>query len=132
MNKGHLDGTFERIIVPEAWTAGEHPNPIWGVKPQDRLDTYLLYMLTWGLPLNLFVLFCAFVAIEIVAQRGLYLVLFSGMMGFFVLGITGIILGIVAGSVMALILLKFWPNNPIVEYWRSLWTEPVQKPERIS
>jgi len=131
-NSGHLDGTFERIIVPEGWTSGEHPSPVWGLKPQDRLDTYLIYMLTWGLPLNLFVIFCAMVAIEIVAQRGLYLVLFSGMVGFFALEIVGIILGFVAGSVLALVLLKLWPNNPIVVFWRSLWTDSVQKPERVS
>ena len=86
-------------------------------------------MLMWGLLLNLFVLFSLTLAIEIVGQRGLYLVLFGGVVGFMASEILGVFVGMVAGSIVALIFLKLWPDNPILAFWRSLWNEKVPSSE---
>lgn len=129
MGRGHTNGTFSILYFAEGYTAGEHAAPIFGLGEKDRRDVYLMNMLMWGLSLNLFVLFSLTLAIEIVGQRGLYLVLFGGVVGFMASEILGVFVGMVAGSIVALIFLKLWPNNPILVFWRSLWNEKVPSSE---
>jgi len=123
VGRGHTNGTFSVLYFPEGYTAGEHAAPIFGLGEKDRRDAYLINMLTWGLSLNLFVLFSLTLAIEIVGQRGLYLVVFGGVIGFMISEILGVFVGMVVGSLTALVLLKLWPSNPILIFWRSLWNE---------
>lgn len=125
MGRGHTNGTFSILYFPEGYTAGERAAPIFGLGEKDRRDVYLMNMLMWGLSLNLFVLFSLTLTIEIVGQRGIYLVLFGGAVGFMTSEILGVLIGTIAGSVVALVFLRLWPDNPILLFWRSLWNEKV-------
>lgn len=120
IGEGHVNGTFQMMYLPETYAPGEFGGPIWGLRKQDRYDTYILYMVTWGTLLNLFFLLGVTIAIEIIRQRILYLVLLFGAFGFYVFQILGVFLGIIVGSIIALLLFK-WPDNFIVRFWRSLW-----------
>lgn len=121
IGKGHMNGTYQMMYVPESYAPGEFGGPIWGLKKEDRYDAYVLYMLTWGTVLNLLFLLGVTITVEIVGQRSLYLVLLFGMFGFSVFQILGVFLGIVVGSLIVLLLFKWRPDNLIVRFWRSFW-----------
>jgi len=36
------------MYVPEGYAPGEFGGPIWGVKPEERFDFYVNYLLFWG------------------------------------------------------------------------------------
>ena len=125
MGSGRRNGTFAILYFPEGYTAGEHAMPIFGLSEKDRRDAYLMNMLAWGIGLNFFALFSIAVAIEITKQRGLYFAVFGAMLGFVAFEMMGVIAGAIIGSMLALLLLKLWPENPVMLYWRSFWTENV-------
>jgi hypothetical protein len=125
IGRGSINGTYSILASPLSYSPGESVRPNWGLSRQDRADQYLINMLVWGMPLNLLALFSVAIAIEIVRERGLYFVLFGGLLGFNIQEMQGVIVGGVAGALVALTLLKLRPNNPIVTYWRSLWSETI-------
>jgi hypothetical protein len=126
MGKGYVNGTFRMMYVPESYAPGEFGGPMWGMTPQDRYDEYILYMVTWGTLLNLVFLLAITVIIDFAGYRSLYLVLLFGVFGFYTFQIIGMLMGIAAGSMVALLLFKWRPDNSIVRLWHSLW-EPDLK-----
>ena len=119
---GHLDGNFSMMFVAEAYSPGEFGGPIFGLKPQDRLDVYVMRMVIWGFTPNLVLLFLLALLIEVMRKRVFYLAIFSSTIGFAVSGIIGAIAGLFVGSfVVAYILLRMSPENPLMKYWKSLW-----------
>lgn len=119
---GHSYGNFSMIFFPEAFSPGEFGGPIWGMKPQDRYDIYIMRMVMWGAIANISVLFYITVLIEAVGKRSLYLALFCAILGFAIASLVGMIVGLVVGVfLVAYIWFKMSSENFLVKYWESLW-----------
>jgi len=119
---GHLSGNFSIIYWAEGYSPGERGSPQFGVSPTQRLDFYLTRMLTWGLAINLALLFALATAIEIVQKRILYLVVFISSLGFAFASLAGWIVGLCIGAFsVSYVLIKMPRNNNLEEFWRSLW-----------
>jgi|GEM_PF-6716314 hypothetical protein len=85
-------------------------------------EEIVIAMLIWGIYGNLFVLLTITIAIEILRLRVLYIILFSGIIGFFIAEIIGTIISLLIGIILATIyMLKLPKNNMFVRYWSSLW-----------
>jgi hypothetical protein len=111
MGRGQVSGTFEISDAPLGMLTGR----VFGFR-QERESMYLLGMLTWGSTINLIGLLGLTVAIEIIQKRSLYLILLCGMFGFYVFNLLGVLFGIIAGSLVALLLLRLWRDNFIVHF----------------
>jgi hypothetical protein len=119
---GYVNGTFSLIYVPEAVGGGEFGGPIWGLKPSDRYDTYTIQMITWGFWANLVILLFITVLIEIVRARAFYITMLSGILGFYIAELLGMLTGLVAGVALGLyIMLKLPKDNVLTRFWNSLW-----------
>ncbi|MEM2703277.1 MAG: hypothetical protein QXR45_08960, partial [Candidatus Bathyarchaeia archaeon] len=121
VGRGKITGNFSIMYVPEGYKPGEFGGPIWGVKPEERFDFYINYMLFWGILPNLMILLFLSFIIEIIGEKGLYWILFFGIFGFYFLQVTGVIIGIFLGSLIFLWLFKVSPNNFLRQMWRSLF-----------
>jgi len=121
VGSGHISGNFSIMYLPEGYYPGEYGGPVWGYHARERYDAYISDMLSWGMLLNLFILFNIAIVIEIVEKRSLYLVLFCGILGFFVAEILGVIIGMIVSALALFMMLKFWSDNFIVRFWYSLW-----------
>ena len=106
MGKGHISGDFSMKYLPHGYETGEHPRPIYGQKPEDRYGNYASYVATWGTLANLVILLIMTVAIELLKHRALYALLFFGMFGFAVAGLTGTVGGLVVGVFVVLYVLR--------------------------
>lgn len=119
---GYINGTFSLTYVPEAYSPGEFGGPIWGLKPSDRYENYTLQMITWGFWANLIILLFVTVMIEVGSARTLYLTLFSGILGFYVAELLGMIIGFAAGLILVLyIMFRLPKNNVLARFWSALW-----------
>jgi hypothetical protein len=119
---GHLSGNFSMMYVPEAYMPGEYGPPVWGTKPQDRYDTYITYMVTWGITANLICLLFLSLLIEALEKRLVYVVLFLGIIGFVVGSFLGVIIGLFLGVfVIAYLSYNKSAKNFLEKLWISLW-----------
>lgn len=119
---GYINGTFSLIYVPEALGPGEHGGPVWGLKPSDRYETYTIQMITWGFWPNLIILFFITVLIETARARALYITMFSGILGFYLAELLGMLTGLVAGLILSLLIMfKLPKDNILFRFWYSIW-----------
>lgn len=119
---GHRYGNFSMILFPEAYSPGEFGGPVFGMKPQDRMDIYVMRMVMWGTLANFLLLLYITILIEATGKRSLYLILFCAIVGFAVTSIIGMIVGLVVGILLvAYIWFKMSADNFLVRYWNSLW-----------
>ena len=123
IGSGRVNAEFSVIYVPEHYRPGEFGSANWGSR-SERENSYVLRTLGFaGVLPNLLVLFIWTIAIEIVRIRGLYVILFSGVLGFYALEVMGAILGLVVGILVVLLLVIVWTANPIQRFWGHLWKE---------
>jgi hypothetical protein len=99
---GYINGTFSFVYVPMSDYPGEFGGPVWGMKPQDRYDYYTIEMTTWGFWPNLLTLLFITVLVEVASVRALYVALFSGILGFYVVALSGMLVGLTVGLVFVL------------------------------
>jgi hypothetical protein len=130
MGSGYINTTMEIPYAPQAHYPGEGTGdvgaPMYGNR-KDRESEYLISMLIWGAPINLIVLLSITIAIEAIRIRSLYLILLSGILGFYVFNVPGVLFGVVAGSLVVVLLFRLWRDNFIVRFWRSLWEEQIER-----
>ena len=121
VGRGTLTGNFSIMYVPEGYYPGEFGGPIWGIKPEERYDSYINYIISWGTLPNLILLLSVTLIIEIIGERGAYWILLFGIFGFSLWKLTGVIIGLSVGCVIALWLFKISPNNFLRRAWQSLF-----------
>jgi hypothetical protein len=115
--QGHTVGSFSMLCVPEGY---RQSGPYWGTGPTSRYDTYIMYVVTSGLNLDLIYFFMIPFLVEISGSREAYVVLFSGIIGFAVATIIGMFVGLLIGIVLALLVLFRWSKIATLErLWRS-------------
>lgn len=119
---GHLSGNFSMMYVPEAYMPGEYGPPVWGLRPQDRYDTYITYMLTWGIAANfIFLLFISLLT-EALGKRLIYVIFIFGIIGFVVANFPGAIIGLFLGAfTIAYLSFNKSAKSFIENLWISLW-----------
>lgn len=106
IGRGHVSGNFSMMYLPQYYhQLRDFPIPIWG-SPEVRSENYISFMVTGGTFANLAVLLILTVIIEISRRRVLYLLLFSGIIGFSAGGVIGITVGSIIGALVALYILK--------------------------
>lgn len=110
VGKGRLVGNFSVMYIPEGYKPGEFGGPIWGVKPEERYDTYINILISWGTISNLIILFIINLIIEFVFERLMYLILLLGIFGFIFWELYGIIIGVLIGCIFTLVF-KIKPRN---------------------
>jgi hypothetical protein len=115
---GRINGNFSMIYVPDGYAASGRP--FYAGNSADRYPEYLLYIVTWGTLPNLLALFTVTVVIEILGKRLIYLAFFLGALGFYLFVLEGLLLGVIIGSLLA-VLLNSWRNNPLTRFWDSIW-----------
>jgi hypothetical protein len=127
-----FDATYNPLLYPFYWLTGMghisenftssyplfiRPNTIpygfgW-LTQQERYDSYTTYMATRSIYGNLATLLLVTVVIEAAKQRLLYVVLFSGVVGFWAGGVLGTFIGLLLGSIaITAYKLKFANTNP--------------------
>jgi hypothetical protein len=121
IGKGKIVGNFSVMYVPEGYMPGEFGGPIWGIKPEERYDSYINMMISWGTFPNLIFLFIIFLNIEFLWGRSLYWVLLSGVFGFLIWELYGTIIGIIIGGIIVLWVFKISPDNIIRRLWQSVF-----------
>jgi hypothetical protein len=122
---GHTSENITGILP-----VGQIPTPLHGYHPptpspgklsfgrswlsqQERYDSYTIYMALRGMYGNLATLALVAVIIEAVKQRLLYVVLFSGVVGFWAGGVLGTFIGLLLSSIAITVYkLKFAKANP--------------------
>lgn len=110
------------MYVPETIGGGEFGGPIWGLKPSDRYDNYTIQMITWGFWANLVILLFITVLIEIARVRAFYITMFSGISGFYIAELLGMLTGLVVGLALGLYMMfKLPKDNVLTRFWVSLW-----------
>jgi len=92
------------MYVPEGYSPGGRP--FYGDYSRDRYPEYLTYLTTWGALPNLVVLFFITLAVEVVGRRILYLLLLSGIIGFYAFVLVGTIVGVFVGCLAVLLASK--------------------------
>jgi hypothetical protein len=121
VRSGSISGNFSLMYLPEA-RVGEFLSPVWGLKPSDRYDYYTIQMVTWGFWSNLICLLFITVLIEVASARALYLAMLSGILGFYVAEVFGMLTGLVAGcAVVYYLTFKLSKDNVLLRFWHSLW-----------
>lgn len=115
---GRITGSFSMFYVPDAYAASGRP--FYAGNSLDRYPEYLLYIVTWGTLPNLLALFAVTIFIEILGKRLIYLAFFLGALGFYLFVLEGLFLGVIIGSLLA-VLLNFWRDNPLTRFWDSIW-----------
>jgi len=120
LGSGHVYGSFSMIYIPDAYTASGRP--FYGAGPSGRYAEYLLIVISWGTLPNLLTLFVVTLAVEVVGRRVIYMVLLLGSIGFYWFVLEGVLLGVITGSLLA-VLLKFWRENPLTQLWDSIWKQ---------
>jgi len=70
---------------------------------------------------NLILLLSITLIIEIIGERGAYWMLLSGIFGFSLWKLTGVIIGLSVGCVMVLWLFRISPNNFLRRAWQSIF-----------
>ena len=128
-----FDATYNPILYPFYWLTGMghtaenftssyplfiRPNTIpfgfgW-LSQQERYDSYTMHMATRNMYGNLATLLLVAVIIEAAKQRLLYVVLFSGVVGFWAGGVLGTFIGLLLSSIAIIVYkLKFANANPV-------------------
>jgi len=119
---GHLAGNFTVRYLPESYYPGEFGGPIWGLSPKTRTEFYVMFVITGATYSDLLIIFLIGLSIEAIGKRELYLVLFSGLLGFAGGAAIGTLIGLGAGAAFALIVMFALPKDNILSrFWRSLW-----------
>lgn len=118
IGEGRINGSFTMIYIPDAYFGGRAYYP---PTTQERLPVYVMHVADRGLLQNLIVLFILTCAIEVVGKRSLYLIVFGGVIGFFFFQIVGVIVGMVAGSIAVILVLRFWRDSRLAEVWKTIW-----------
>jgi len=79
-------------------------------------------MAFWGGVENFAILLSMTIMIEILKQRLLYIVLLTGIVGFFFAGIIGTVVGLAIGMVFFLTYrFKLHEKNILARFWSYLW-----------
>jgi hypothetical protein len=112
---GHLSGDLSLIYVPA----------LSQLTAQHRVDVYLMFLISAGNVSNFLVVFLLALIIELVGKREIYIVLFSGIVGFTIAGTVGTIAGMLVGMFPALLVALKRPQGEMLSrFWRSLWESP--------
>jgi hypothetical protein len=101
---GHIVGNFSMMYVPEGYSQGGRA--FYGDYASDRYPEYLTYLTTWGTLPNLVVLLFITLAVEVVGRRILYLLILSGILGFYAFVLIGTIVGVLVGYLAVLLASK--------------------------
>jgi hypothetical protein len=117
---GHLVGNFSMMYVPEGYSPGGRA--FYGSYPEDRYPEYLTYVTTWGTLPNMVVLLLITLAVEVVGRRVSYLLLLSGILGFYVFALIGTVVGIIAGCLAVLLASKLARTRgyTLEQLWNSI------------
>jgi len=94
----------------------------WELTPEERCETYEIYLLTLGNVANFFVLFIVTLFIEILNMRKLYIAIFAGIVGFAFGNLTGTVAGMVVGLFLFILCFKLPKLNGFLNnLWFQLW-----------
>lgn len=119
---GHMADNFSIRYLPESYYQNEFGGPNWGLSPKKRLEFYVMFLITGGTYSDLLIFFLIGLGIEVIGKRELYLVLFSGLLGFAGGGVIGTLVGLGAGAAAAMIVMFALPKDNILSrFWRSFW-----------
>ncbi len=121
VGRGKLVGNFFVMYVPEGYMPGEFGGPIWGIKPEERYDAYINFMISWGTFPNLIFLFIVALIIEFVCGRSVYWVILSGVIGFLFWELYGVVIGIIFGFFIVILTFTLFPDNFLMRFWRSIF-----------
>jgi hypothetical protein len=122
---GHVNGNFTMIYQPEYTTLQDPQTHETGSTPywSDRNGRYLDYVMAlsyWGTLPNLLTLLFLTVIVEIVGKRILYAIIFCGILGFYALGLTGALVGVMIGCLAWLLFSKFLSGS-LARLWDYLF-----------
>ncbi|MDH5694657.1 MAG: ABC transporter permease [Gammaproteobacteria bacterium] len=106
LGKGHISGDFSMIYLPESYERSEWGPAVFGSSPEDHFGKYISFMLTWGIFGNFGFLLLMTIVIEALKRRVLYASLFSGVFGFSIAGISGMMVGLFVGGIAAVLVLR--------------------------
>jgi hypothetical protein len=126
------DITFNPLLYPAYWIQGNghisgdlsfiHVPALSFMTAQYRVDTYLMCLISAGNVSNFLGVLLLAMVIEFVGKREIYIILFSGIIGFTIAGTTGTIAGVLVGMFPALLVALKRPQGEILSrFWRSLW-----------
>ena len=120
---GRLAGNFSMIVVAESYGPGEYGGPQYPRQDIREGDLYVTSMLIWGFAANVVFLFFIATFLEIMSKRIIYLVIFSGTIGFAVASIIGAIVSLFLSASVIIYLLVFNKSamNFLTTFWYSLW-----------
>jgi hypothetical protein len=110
---GHVNGNFSIIYQPEyarhqdleshdTWST-----PFYGTNPSSRYFEYVMAISYWGILPNLITLLFLTIMVEIVGRRILYMFIFCGILGFYPLGLIGVLVGMMIGCFAWFLFSKF-------------------------
>jgi hypothetical protein len=126
------DITFNPLLYPAYWIQGTghisgdlsfiHVPALTHTTAQGRVDTYLMFLVTAGNVSNFLGVWLLAIIIEFVGKREIYIIFFSGIIGFTIAGTTGTIAGILVGMFpVLLVALKSKQGEILSRFWSSLW-----------
>jgi len=104
---GSFQGNVSMMYIPEGYQPGEFGGPIWGLSEHDRYDTYVTFLITLGIGSDFAIIIVLTALIELLKCRKVYFAIFSGMIGFAIASVLGLLVGIIVGFIlMAIIVVK--------------------------
>jgi len=118
VGSGHINGSFSMIYIPDAYSGSRAFYP---PTPRERYPAYIMHLVSWGSLPNLVVLFILTAAVEIIGKRSLYLIIFGGVIGFYFLQLEGVAIGMIIGSILFMLFLKYQRGNPLLRFWQIIW-----------
>jgi hypothetical protein len=125
MGQGHIDREFRIMYIPETYTPGEFGHAVYLSRSQ-RENSYVMYVIMWGILPNMIMLLSIAIAIEALGKRSLYFVIFGGITGF-ALSFMGVFLGLAVGGIVAfLIMRKVPPFSFLTRLWDELFKREPQ------
>lgn len=104
---GVITGNFSIKYLPESYYPGEFGGPIWGMKESDRYDIYVMSLVARGLWTNTLLIALVALSVEATTFREIYLIIFSGIVGFAIGDLSGLIFGAIAGCIIAIIIRNY-------------------------
>jgi peptide/nickel transport system permease protein len=105
IGEGIISKNISMTYLPHAYERGEWGPPIFGGS-EEHYANYISYVVSSATFANILILLVLTIAIELLQWRVSYISLFAGLLGFLVMSINGMLIGLIIGFVLAMHIAK--------------------------